>query len=96
LERGRVLRPRADLVIEVVSEKNRPHDIEIKRTEYAMAGISEYWIVDSEEDSRTVVVLKSRQKIYAELGIFHKGERAASELLPGFKVDVTVALSQKP
>ena len=40
---------KADLVIEVVSEKNRPHDIKKKRIEYAKAGIPEYWIIDPEE-----------------------------------------------
>jgi Uma2 family endonuclease len=87
---------KADLVIEVVSEKNRPHDIKTKRIEYAKAGISEYWIIDPEEELITVLVLKARRKIYAEFGTFRKGERAASKLLRGFTVDVTTALSQKP
>jgi Uma2 family endonuclease len=87
---------KADLVVEVASEKNRPHDVKKKRIEYARAGISEYWIVDPEEALITVLVLKSRQRIYTEFGTFRKGEHAASKLLPGFKVDVTVALSQKP
>jgi Uma2 family endonuclease len=87
---------KADLVIEVVSEKNRPHDITKKRIEYARAGIPEYWIIDPENESITVLVLKPRQKIYTEFGTFRKGERAASKLLRGFTVDVTMALSQKP
>jgi Uma2 family endonuclease len=87
---------KADLVIEVVSEKNRPHDIKTKRIEYAKAGISEYWIIDPEEELISVLVLKSRQRIYAEFGTFRKGERATSKLLRGFGVDVTEALSQKP
>ena len=53
---------KADLVIEVVSEKNRPHDIKKKRIEYAKAGIPEYWIVDPEEETITVLVLKSQAK----------------------------------
>jgi Uma2 family endonuclease len=87
---------KADLVIEVVSEKNRLHDIKEKRIEYAMAGIPEYWIVDPEKEVITVLVLKSRQKTYAEFGTFRKGERAASKLLGGFTVDVSEALTQKP
>ncbi len=87
---------KADLVIEVVSEKNRPHDIKTKRIEYALAGIPEYWIIDPEEELITVLVLKSRQKIYAEFGTFRKGQRPMSKLLRGFTVDVTEALSQKP
>jgi Uma2 family endonuclease len=51
---------KADLVIEVVSDKNRPHDLKRKRIEYAQARIPEYWIVDPEEEMITVLVLKSR------------------------------------
>ena len=39
---------KADIVIEVVSDQNRPHDIKTKRVEYAKAGIPEYWIIDPE------------------------------------------------
>ena len=87
---------KVDLVIEVVSEENREHDIETKRVEYARAGIPEYWIVDPEEGTITVLVLKPRRKTYVEHGRFAKGMRATSKLLPGFSVDVTTALSQKP
>ena len=86
----------ADLVMEVVSDKNRPHDIKKKRIEYAKAGIPEYWIVDPKKETITVLVLKGRSKTYTELGTFKKGQRAASKLLPGFTVDVTEALSQEP
>jgi hypothetical protein len=44
----------------------------------------------------TVLSLKSRQRIYAEFGTFREGDQAASKLLPGFTIDVTEALSQKP
>jgi Uma2 family endonuclease len=87
---------KADLVIEVVSEKNRPHDIKKKRIEYAEAGIPEYWIVDPEQGLITVLALKPKQKVYVEFGLFPKGSHAASKLLPGFAVDVTEALSQRP
>jgi Uma2 family endonuclease len=87
---------KADLVIEIVSEKNRLHDIKKKRLEYARAGIPEYWIVDPERGTITVLFLKSRQKTYSELGVFVKGTQASSRLLPGFTVDVSEALSQKP
>jgi len=86
----------ADLVMEVVSEHNRPHDIETKRLEYAEAGIPEYWIVDPEEETITVLALDSERKVYAEHGRFSKGTRATSKLLPEFSVDVTTAITQKP
>ena len=49
----------ADLVVEVLSEgeENRRRDLEIKPSEYAKAGIPEYWIVDSAQQQVTVLVL---------------------------------------
>jgi Uma2 family endonuclease len=87
---------KADLVIEVVSDQNRPHDIKTKRLEYAQARIPEYWIIDPKRQQITVLVLRSRQREYTEFGVFRKGARAASKVLPGFTIDVTTAHSQKP
>jgi Uma2 family endonuclease len=86
----------ADLAFEVVSEENREHDIVTKRAEYAKARIPEYWIIDPEQETITVLTLKPRAKSYVLHGIFGKGTRATSKLLPGFSVDVTTALEQKP
>jgi Uma2 family endonuclease len=86
----------ADLVMEVVSERNRPHDIVKKRREYAEAGIPEYWIVDPEKDTITVLVLDAQRKAYVVHGRFSKGMRAKSKLLARFSVDVTTAITQKP
>ena len=87
---------KADLVIEVVSEKNRRHDIRKKRIEYASAGSPEYWIVDPEKELITILILKGKGKSFTELGSFHKGQRAAFKSLPGCSVDVSEAVSQQP
>ncbi len=78
----------ADLVMEVVSEGSaqRERDIEIKRNEYATAGISEYWIVDPEEQRVTVLALEGT--VYRTHGVFGPSGQATSVLLPGFTVDV--------
>lgn len=47
----------ADLVVEIISPSNRAHDMEIKRAEYAVAGISEYWLIDPEEKRVRVLAL---------------------------------------
>ena len=73
--------------MEVVSDDDRRRDLEIKRREYATAGISEYWIVDPKLRSITVLVLDGKQ--YVEHGVFALGERATSRLLSGFAADVT-------
>ena len=68
-----------DLVIEVVSPKNRRHDLETKRDEYARAGIPEYWIVDPEEETITVFVLKPRRKTYSRAWHISQGRAGRVE-----------------
>lgn len=82
----------ADLVMEVVSEgaRSRERDYKRKRREYAAAGVREYWIVDPLEEC--ITVLRLQRGRYVEHGVFDRGERAASALLPGFGVDVVAIL----
>jgi Uma2 family endonuclease len=76
----------ADLVMEVVSNDDRRRDLETKRSEYARAGISEYWIVDPQEQE--ISVLKLAGDHYEAHGIFRAGQQATSALLPGYSMDV--------
>ena len=80
----------ADLAMEVVSTDDPARDWDVKRQEYAQAGIREYWIVDPQKGSITVFVLKDG--VYEVYGEFKQGTRAASVLLNGFSVDVAAAL----
>jgi Uma2 family endonuclease len=81
---------RADLVMEIVSPDDPDRDLEVKRVEYARAGIPEYWIV--EPVAKRITVLKLKGKRYVVHGEFGKGEKATSALLPGFSVEVSAAL----
>jgi Uma2 family endonuclease len=83
----------ADLVMEVVSE-DRQHDMEVKRVEYAEAGIPEYWIVDPRDSKIMVLVLEG--DAYVVHGEFTAGQTATSRLLPGFAVNVADSISAKP
>jgi Uma2 family endonuclease len=76
----------ADLAIEVVSPSNPDHDMITKRQEYAQAAIPEYWIVDPQTETITVLHLAGNH--YVEYGIFHRGQMATSTLLQGFEVSV--------
>jgi Uma2 family endonuclease len=78
----------ADLVIEVLSEggENRRRDLQVKVTEYAQAGIPEYWLVDPEHQQITVLVLDGAE--YRSHGTFGVVEAATSVLLPGLAVQV--------
>ena len=88
----------ADLCVEVVSPDDPDRDHDAKRTEYAAAGVSEYWIVDPRERTdaddrgRSVRVLTLEGGAYAER-VFGDGEQAASPLLPGLTVGVSECLA---
>ena len=76
----------ADLVMEVVSNspEDRRRDLVTKRREYAQAGISEYWIIDPQ--NQTIAVLWLDDKEYIQRGRYGRGEMAESVLLPEFAV----------
>ena len=80
----------ADLVVEITSPSNSDHDLVTKRTEYARAGIPEYWIVNPQTEQITVLQLENNT--YIEHGVFNRGETASSALLEGFAVDVHAVL----
>ena len=83
----------ADLAMEVVSPsaESRQRDLVDKRHDYAEAGIAEYWIIDSE--ASTITVLGLQGSAYIELGSYGPGQLAGSKLLPGLEFDVTEVLS---
>lgn len=80
----------ADLVIEVVSPDDPSRDLVDKRREYAQAGIPEYWIVNPQTDS--ITVLQLRHDCYVEHGRFTRGDTATSATLADIKVDVAAVL----
>ncbi len=83
----------ADLVVEVVSPgvESRERDLATKRKEYARAGIGEYWIIDPEQETVTVLALDG--ETYREHGAFRKGQTADWVLIPGFALDVSALFS---
>jgi len=76
----------ADLALEVVSEEKPERDLVDKRGDYAEAHVPEYWIVNPQTE--TITVLRLRGDAYEEAGIHRRGESAVSMLLPDFSVAV--------
>ena len=76
----------ADLVVEIVSPDHVERDTVMKRADYAAAGIPEYWIVNPEEG--TITVLQLEGSVYVAHGVFRRGDTATSALLQGFTVSV--------
>ena len=71
----------------MVSDDKPERDLVEKRGDYAEAGIPEYWIVNPETE--TITVLRLEDTTYVEYGVFGRGaEAAGSALLPGFTVSV--------
>lgn len=77
----------ADLALEVVSPDKPSRDLIDKRDDYAEGGVPEYWIVNPEDETITVLVLNEGR--YIEAGVFYRGQSAASELLKQYVVDVS-------
>jgi Uma2 family endonuclease len=76
----------ADLALEVVSEEKPERDLVEKRGDYAEGRVPEYWIVNPQTE--TISVLCLRGDAYEEAGIYRRGNSAASVLLAGFAVAV--------
>ena len=80
----------ADLVIEVVSRDDPQRDLVTKRNEYAQAGIPEYWIVDPQTE--TITVLRLDGASYLDHGVFGRGEVAISAYYAGLQAPVSDVL----
>jgi Uma2 family endonuclease len=83
----------ADLIIEIVSPgaENRQRDPDDKRNDYASGGIPEYWLVDPE--TRTITVLMLSGEEYRVHGEFRTGATATSLVVPQFTVDVAACFA---
>jgi Uma2 family endonuclease len=65
------------LIVEVLSPSNPGNDLVIKRHYYAAGGIPQYWIVDP--DKRTLTVLTLDGTAYVERAVVEPGQVWASE-----------------
>ena len=83
----------ADLALEVVSEDKPERDLVDKRGDYAEARVPEYWIVNPETE--TVTVLRLQGDTYEEAGVYRRGQAAVSVLRPEFAVDVSALFDAK-
>ena len=75
-----------DLVVEILSPSTAERDRTLKRRLYARHGVSEYWIVDTEASSVTVLLL--REGGFEVAGTYGEGDTLTSPALPGFELRV--------
>jgi Uma2 family endonuclease len=81
----------ADLVMEVVSPDEPKRDLVDKRTDYAQAGISEYWIVDPRTKTMTVLRLENGSYVTHSEAVGAGDVRSA--LLEGFNADAAAVFA---
>lgn len=81
------------LVIEVVSPNDPARDYRYKRSEYAVRGILEYWIVDP--DKKQISVLTLREGFYDD-DVLRGEQSIASLALPDFRLTVHQILLEHP
>lgn len=74
------------LVAEVLSpgKQNRDRDLIRKRDQYAARDIPEYWLVDPEQ--QTVTILQWQDGSYAKAGVFHADNRLVSPTFPDLQL----------
>jgi len=75
-----------DLVIEILSPSTAERDRTHERTLYARHGVREYWIVDPDE--RTVKIMILKEKGLDVVGLYQGKARVESPLLPGLVIDL--------
>ena len=73
-----------DLVVEILSPATAERDRTVKLDLYAQHGVIEYWIVDS--DAKTVTVLLRGEGGFGVAGVYGEGETLRSPTLDGFSV----------
>lgn len=71
------------LVVEVVSPSTRKTDYRSKRTEYAVLEISEYWIVDADEQIVTICTLVDS---FYDANVFQDEELIISPTFPSLQL----------
>ena len=75
-----------DLVVEILSPSTAERDKTFKYALYAEHGVGEYWMVDT--DAKTITVLLLGERGFAVEGIYGEGETLESPTLRGFALDL--------
>ena len=74
------------LVIEILSDSTRSKDMIDKLNTYMLAGVKEYWVIDTKQESIMIYDFEDCQ--IDKFKVFEKGSIAASLIFSGLSVDV--------
>ena len=74
-----------DLVVEILSPSTAERDLTFKRSLYARHGVKEFWLVDT--DAKTVTVLLRDPQGFGTIGVCGEGQTLDSPTLTGFTIN---------
>lgn len=84
-----VLFPEPDFIVEILSPKTAKYDRTIKKDDYALHGVPEYWIVDPVKQRVEQYLLLPDSRKYFPAKIHQYGEDIESKVIKGFGINVT-------
>ncbi len=77
--------PPPDFIVEILSDSTKDRDYGIKMSDYALHGVQEYWIIDTDNQTLEQYLLKG---VKFELAQKLKEGTIESEVITGFRIDV--------
>ena len=83
-----------DLIVEIRSDSTAERDETLKRKLYAERGVKEFWLVDPEAMTITVLLLSGDG--YAEMAAHSRGQTLTSPTLDGFSVNLDEVFRSHP
>jgi Uma2 family endonuclease len=84
-----MLFPAPDFVVEILSKKTATIDKTIKKQDYALHGVREYWIIDPERKTvAQYLLINPNDTIYFEPYIYNIEDEIESTVITGFKIPI--------
>ena len=77
--------PPPDFIVEILSDSTKDRDYGIKMTDYALHGVAEYWIVDTDNQTVEQYLL---EKSHYQLAQKLKSGTLELEVIKGFQINV--------
>lgn len=84
-----------DLAVEILSEGTEKRDRDIKREEYAQAGIPEYWIIDPDAKTVELLRLNRETELYDLAAQLTESDTLTSPTFPGFSLALTELFAEE-
>jgi Uma2 family endonuclease len=84
-----MLFPAPDFVVEILSKKTATIDKTIKKQDYALHGVREYWIIDPERKTvAQYLLINPNDTVYFEPYIYNIEDEIESTVITGFKIPI--------